>query len=216
MQINVCLLVPDRLRFALRLDRNSFLSFEESKINRWRPSDLVLWVLQNWRPLASAWWRQVSSDLLCPIDFIIHQPAYHDQPMDWLVFCFLSLFTLWELVTMISIMLLLYFNQWTWWDYLWYVVFPFDYDDDIVTFKGTRVVSRVPLRKDWFVGWPPGKTVQPWGWYGTPLANYLEELRCSSLRRRAVNGARCMRLALPRVDCPLGRSAVHLGNLTGG
>jgi hypothetical protein len=24
-----------------------------------------------------------------------------------------------------------------------------------------------------------------------------------------------MRLALPRVDCPLGRSAIHLGNLTG-
>jgi hypothetical protein len=32
----------------------------------------------------------------------------------------------------------------------------------------------------------------------------------------AVNGAQCMRLALRRVDCPLGRSAVHLGNLTGG
>jgi hypothetical protein len=31
-------------------------------------------------------------------------------------------------------------------------VFPFDYDDDTVTFKGTRAVSRVPLRKDWFVG----------------------------------------------------------------
>jgi hypothetical protein len=30
--------------------------------------------------------------------------------------------------------------------------FPFDYDDDTVTFKGTRSVSRVPLRKDWFVG----------------------------------------------------------------
>jgi hypothetical protein len=30
--------------------------------------------------------------------------------------------------------------------------FPFDYDDDTVTFKGTRAVSRVPLRKDWFVG----------------------------------------------------------------
>jgi hypothetical protein len=25
---------------------------------------------------------------------------------------------------------------------------PFDYDDGIVTFKGTRAVSRVPLRKD--------------------------------------------------------------------
>jgi hypothetical protein len=30
--------------------------------------------------------------------------------------------------------------------------FPFDYDDDIVTFKRTRAVSRVSLRKDWFVG----------------------------------------------------------------
>jgi hypothetical protein len=30
--------------------------------------------------------------------------------------------------------------------------FPFDYDDDIVTFKGTQAVSRVPLCKDWFVG----------------------------------------------------------------
>jgi hypothetical protein len=39
---------------------------------------------------------------------------------------------------------------------------------------------------------------------------------CSSLRRRVVNGARCMRLTLPRLVCPLGRSVIHLGNLTGG
>jgi hypothetical protein len=37
---------------------------------------------------------------------------------------------------------------------------------------------------------------------------------CSLLRRRAVNGTRRMWLALPRVVCPLGRSAVHLGKLT--
>jgi hypothetical protein len=30
--------------------------------------------------------------------------------------------------------------------------YPFDYDDGFVTFKETRAVSRVPLRKDWFVG----------------------------------------------------------------
>jgi hypothetical protein len=29
---------------------------------------------------------------------------------------------------------------------------PFEYDDDIVTFKEIRAVSQVPLRKDWFVG----------------------------------------------------------------
>jgi hypothetical protein len=109
--------------------------------------------------------------LLCPIYFIIHQPAYHDQPKDWLVFCFLSLFTLWELIIMISSMLALYFNQWTWWDTMMILWFYSGYDDILVAFKGTRVVSRVPLRKDWFVGWSPGKTVQPWGWYGTPLAN---------------------------------------------
>jgi hypothetical protein len=32
MHIYVCLLVPVRLRVALRLDRDSFLSFEESTI----------------------------------------------------------------------------------------------------------------------------------------------------------------------------------------
>jgi hypothetical protein len=29
---------------------------------------------------------------------------------------------------------------------------PFDCDDGIVTFMEARAVSRVPLRKDWFVG----------------------------------------------------------------
>jgi hypothetical protein len=32
--------------------------------------------------------RQVSSDPLCPIYFIIHCLAYYDQPKNWLVFCF--------------------------------------------------------------------------------------------------------------------------------
>jgi hypothetical protein len=30
--------------------------------------------------------------------------------------------------------------------------FPFDYDDTLVAFKGTRAVSQVPLCKDLFVG----------------------------------------------------------------
>jgi hypothetical protein len=81
-----CLLVLVRLRFALRLDRDLFPRFKESKIKSRRPSDLVLWVLRDWRPWASVWWRQVSSDPLCPIYFIIHCPAYHDQPKDWLAF----------------------------------------------------------------------------------------------------------------------------------
>jgi hypothetical protein len=38
--------VSVRLRFALRLDRDPFSSFEESTVKRWQPSDLALRVLQ--------------------------------------------------------------------------------------------------------------------------------------------------------------------------
>jgi hypothetical protein len=86
MHICVCLLVPVCLRFALRLARDSFSSFEGSKVKRWRPCDQALWVLWGWRSWPSVWWRQVSSDPLCPIYLIIHCPAYYEQPKDWLAF----------------------------------------------------------------------------------------------------------------------------------
>jgi hypothetical protein len=158
------------IRCESRIDCNSFPSFEISMVKlRW-PRDQTLRVQRGWRSWASVWWRQVSSDLLCPIYFIIHQSAYHDQSKDWLALHFtLSLITFW--VTMVSFMLLLYFNQCTWCEHLWYDVVIMIMMLDWWYFKGTRAVSRVPLRKDWFVGWPPRKTVQPWGWYGTPLAN---------------------------------------------
>jgi hypothetical protein len=35
------------------------------------------------------------------------------------------------------------------------------YDYDLVTLMEARRVSRMFLRKDMFVGWSPGKTVQP-------------------------------------------------------
>jgi hypothetical protein len=114
----------------------------------------------------------------CPLTHLCPTHSYNSLPVfiqfilkDWLAFG-LSCPCLPIVVGLFwfSFMLVLHINQWTWWDYLRYVVFPFDYDDDTVTFKGTRAISRVPLRKDWFVGWPPGKTVQPWGWNGTPLA----------------------------------------------
>jgi hypothetical protein len=115
MHIYICLLVPVCLRFASRIDCDPFSSFEESKIKCWRPSDPVLWVPRDWRPWASVWWRQVSSDSLCPIYFIIHCPAYYEQPKDLLAFYLpCPWFTFW--VTMVSYMLALYFNQWTWWD----------------------------------------------------------------------------------------------------
>jgi hypothetical protein len=76
----------------------------------------------NWRRrpwAAAAWWRQVSSDPLCPIYFIIHCPAYYEQPKDLLAFYLpCPWFTFW--VTMVSYMLALYSNQQnmmriTWW-----------------------------------------------------------------------------------------------------
>jgi hypothetical protein len=160
-----------RLRVALRLDRGSFLSFEESTVKLRRPNDPVLRVLQGWRFWASVWWRQVSSDLLCPIYFIIHQTAYHDQPKDWLAFVIHVLVYLFGLdyyclVLCYCSTLINEHDE----DYQWYVVSLLSYDVILVVFKGTRAVSRVPLRKDLFVGWPPGKTVQPWGWNGMPLA----------------------------------------------
>jgi hypothetical protein len=84
MHIYVCLLVPVRLRFALRLHCDPFPSFEESTVKLRRPRDQTHWVLRGWRSWASIWWRKVSSDLLYLIYFIIHQPAYHDEPKDWL------------------------------------------------------------------------------------------------------------------------------------
>jgi hypothetical protein len=121
--------MPVRIRCVSRIDRDLLLSFEESTVKLRRPRDQTLRVLLGWRLWASVWWMQVSSDLLCPIYFIIYQPAYHDQPKDWLVLCFLSLLTLWELTIMISSMLALYFNQWTWWDTMMILWFYSGYDD---------------------------------------------------------------------------------------
>jgi hypothetical protein len=38
------------------------------------------------KPSAYVWWRQVSSDPLCFIYFIIHYPGYYEQHKDWLAF----------------------------------------------------------------------------------------------------------------------------------
>ena len=72
---------------------------------------------------AAAWWRQVSSDLLCPIYFIIHQPAYHDQPKDWLALYLPCPWLPFGLL-LFSLMLLLDSNQWTWWDLSMICCFP--------------------------------------------------------------------------------------------
>ena len=82
-----------------------------------RSWDQALRVLRDRRPWASAWWRQVSSDPLCPIYFIIHCPAYYEQPKDLLAFYLpCPWFTFW--VTMVNCMLALYSNKRTWWELL--------------------------------------------------------------------------------------------------
>jgi hypothetical protein len=89
----------------------------------WWPSDRTLRVLRDRRPRASIWWRQVSSNLLCPIYFIIHQPAYHDQPKDWLAL-YLPCHCLPFGLLLFSFMLLLNSNQWTWWELSMIHCFP--------------------------------------------------------------------------------------------
>jgi hypothetical protein len=112
------------LRLALRLESRLVPELrginDQHLVNHWS-RDQALRVLQGRRSWASVWWRQVSSDLLCPIYFIIHQPAYHEQPRDWLAF-YLPCPWLPFWVTMVRFMLLLYFNQWTWCEHLWYDV----------------------------------------------------------------------------------------------
>jgi hypothetical protein len=76
------------------------------------------WVCCRRPSWATTWWRQVSFDLLCPTYFIIHCSALlYLKLKDWLVYIYFILVYLW--VIMISFMLLLYFNQRTWCEYLW-------------------------------------------------------------------------------------------------
>jgi hypothetical protein len=119
--IYIYLLVPVRLCFPLRLECDPFPSFEESTIKPWRPSDQPLRVLRDWRPWASVWWRQVSSDLLMSY---AHDNSFPRitwlKPKDLTSFLFtLYLVAFW--VIMVTFMLVLYFNQSTWWEYLWYI-----------------------------------------------------------------------------------------------
>jgi hypothetical protein len=107
---------------------------------------------------AVSWWRQVSLDLSLSYT-LIHLPHYTFIPKDWLAFCYpCPGLPIWVGLLLFSFMLLLNSNQWTWWDLPMIHCFPSSYYDVIlVAFKGARAVSRVPLRKDLFVGWPLGK-----------------------------------------------------------
>jgi hypothetical protein len=108
---------------------------------------------------------------LCPIHSLIHLPHFTFMPKDWLAFVIHVLVYLFGLdyycLALCYCSTLINEHDE---NYQWYTVSLLYYDVVLVVFKGARAVYRVPLRKDLFVGWPPGKTVQPWGWNGMPLA----------------------------------------------
>jgi hypothetical protein len=131
------------------------------------------WGTRSRSPWAAAgWWRQVSLDLSLSYTFLNSPPAFHSYTLGLTSFCYpCPCLPIWVGLLLFSFMLLLNSNQLTWWELSMIRGFPLLYYDVIlVAFKGAWAVSRVPLRKDLFVGWPPGKTVQPWVWNGMPLA----------------------------------------------
>jgi hypothetical protein len=113
----------------------------------------------------------VKASVLWPImshSFIIHCPALHylNLRIDYSVFT-LSLFTFW--VIMVS--LCYCFNLINSHDLIIYDMMMLSgwwyYD----TLGGSGHFPWVSLRKDLFMEWPPGITVQPWWWNGTLLTD---------------------------------------------
>ena len=74
---------------------------------------------------AVGWWRQVSLDLSLSYSFFNSPPALHIYTWGLTSFCYpCPWLPIWVGLLLFSFMLLLNSNQWTWWDYLWYAVFP--------------------------------------------------------------------------------------------
>ena len=74
---------------------------------------------------AVGWWRQVSFDLSLSYSLFNSPPAYTFMPKDWLAFVIHVLVYLFGLdYYCLALCYCSNSNQWTWWDYLWYAVFP--------------------------------------------------------------------------------------------
>ena len=74
---------------------------------------------------AVGWWRQVSLDLSMSYSLFNSPPAYTFMPKDWLAFFIHVLVYLSGLdYYCLALCYCSNSNQWTWWDYLWYAVFP--------------------------------------------------------------------------------------------
>ena len=120
---------------------------------------------------AVGWWRQVSFDLSLSYSLFNSPPAYTFMPKDWLAFVIHVLVYLFGLdyycLALCYCSTIINEHDEIIYDTLFSLLLLWCM---LVVIKGARAVSRVPLRKDLFYGWPPGKTVQPWGWNGVPLA----------------------------------------------
>jgi hypothetical protein len=109
---------------------------------------------------------------LCPIHSLIHLPHYTFIPKDWLAFVIhVLVYLFWVGLLLFSFMLLLNSNQWTWWEWSMIHCFPSsNYDVILVAFKGLERFLECLSLRTCSLDDRPGKTVQPWGWNGVPLA----------------------------------------------
>jgi hypothetical protein len=108
----------------------------------------------------------------CPIHSLIHLPHFTVIPKDWLAFVIHVLVYLFGLdyygLALCYCSTLINEHDEI---YRWYAVFPSFMMmlylwpsrglDRFLEYLSVRTCS---------IGWPPGKTVQPWGWNGMPLA----------------------------------------------
>jgi hypothetical protein len=106
---------------------------------------------------------------LCPVHSLIHLPHFTVIPKDWLAFVIHVLVYLFGLdyycLALCYCSTLINEHDEI---YQWNVVSLLYYDVILVAFKGARAVSWVPLHKDLFVGWPPGKQCNHEGGMGCP------------------------------------------------
>jgi hypothetical protein len=109
---------------------------------------------------------------LCPIHSLIHLPHFTVIPKDWLAFVIHILVYLFGLdyycLALCYCSTLINEHDEI---YQWYAVFP----SSIMMLylwhsRGLERFLECLSVRTCSIGWPPGKTMQPWGWNGMPLA----------------------------------------------
>jgi hypothetical protein len=165
----VCLFVPVCFRCASWIDCDPFPSFEGSRIKLWRPKDQNSSSSTRLKTMSIC---LVKASVLWPImSYILHNSLSHItllKPKDWLVCIYLILVYRLELIMVSLCFCFTLINEH---DANIYDTMMLSRCWSCDILGGSGHFSWVPLCKDLFVEWPPGITVQPWGWNGTPLAD---------------------------------------------